>query len=74
MTRFTNTTGSQNRKINAARLTNHIVNLIAIIEDLDNQLTEWKKAADNGLGCDTPDELRNFINNITCLKQTQKLM
>jgi hypothetical protein len=65
MSRFTNTTGSQNRKINAARLTNHIVNLIAIIEDLDNQLTEWKKAADNGAGCDTPDELRTLLTIYT---------
>ena len=65
MTRFTNITKMQDVKIDAARLTNHIGNLISIIEDLDNQLTEWKKAADNGAGCDTPDELRTLLTIYT---------
>lgn len=32
------------------------------IRKLEAQVREWESAADNGSGCDTPEELRNFIN------------
>jgi hypothetical protein len=64
MSRFINTTSSQDDEINQARSKDHIENLMSIIEDLDNQLTEWKNAAERGSGCDTPEGLRNFINSI----------
>ena len=33
------------------------------IRNLEAELQAWKRAADNGAGCDTPEGLANFIYN-----------
>ena len=58
-----NTAPSQDREIAAAQTSPHIDNLVAIIESLDEKLTEWKNAA-RKLGCDTPDGLAEEADRI----------
>ena len=48
-----NISHSQNREIDDAR-SNHIENLVDIIVDLDDQVIDWKNAAD----CRDPGELK----------------
>jgi hypothetical protein len=60
---FTNTTASQDKEIAEAESANHIANLVAIIESLDSQITEWKSAASE-LRCSTPDQLRDKIREL----------
>ena len=60
-----NTSPEQDRQVKAAQSSDHLLNLLDIIEDLDGQLTEWKAAADAGSGCDTPEGLRSFINSLS---------
>jgi len=60
---FKNTTAGQDREIAEAESANHIANLVAIIESLDGQITEWKDAASE-LRCSTPDELRDKIRQL----------
>ena len=60
---YANTTRSQDKEISEAESgQQHISNLIAIINDLDNQITEWKEAT----GCSTPDEAVDKIFDLEC--------
>lgn len=36
------------------------------IRNLEAELQAWKRAADNGAGCDTPEGLAGFINCCNC--------
>lgn len=36
------------------------------IRNLEAELQAWKRAADNGAGCDTPEGLAAFINCCNC--------
>ena len=47
----------QLQELKAAQYDNHIANLVAIIEDLDKQITAWREAT----GCDTPEEVETKI-------------
>lgn len=47
----------QLQEIKTAQSDNHIANLVAIIEDLDKQITAWRECSE----CDTPEELKNTI-------------
>lgn len=58
-----NTTSSQDSEIKEAEASPHIQNLVAIIESLDLQITEWKSAAGEW-NCGTPEELRSRINQL----------
>ncbi len=58
-----NTTSSQDKEIKEAKDVPHIQNIIAIIESLDIQITEWKSAAGEW-NCGTPEELRQRINQL----------
>jgi hypothetical protein len=59
--RLTNTTQTQDRQIDNA--IQAFDNLMSIMEDLDNEITEWHDAA---LLCDcsSPDELKDAINQL----------
>jgi len=58
-----NTSSSQDREILEAETAPHISNLVAIINDLDEQIAAWKKAADEWQ-CSTPEELTNRIHQL----------
>lgn len=58
-----NTTSFQDSAIKDAEASDHIQNLIAIIEDLDSQITDWSSAAKEW-NCSTPEELRNRISQL----------
>ena len=58
-----NTTTAQDRAIADAQTSEHIQNLVAIIESLDETITEWKNAAGK-LGCETPDGLVEVADKI----------
>jgi len=58
-----NTTSAQDNEIRAAEASDHIQNLIAIIESLDLQLEEWQRAAGEW-SCDTPEALREHIRDL----------
>jgi len=47
----------QLQELKAAQSDNHIANLVAIIEDLDKQITVWRECSE----CDTPEELESKI-------------
>jgi hypothetical protein len=55
-----NTTTEQDREIKAAQSSDHVSNLVAIIEDLDAQLAAWKDAAD----CSEPSELKSKLERM----------
>lgn len=57
------TTPSQDREITNAQTSPHIQNLVAIIESLDEKITEWEDAAKK-LGCDTPEGLAEAADKI----------
>ncbi len=57
--RLTNTTQTQDRQIDNA--IQAFDNLISIMEDLDNEITEWHDAA-LLWDCDSPDALKDAIN------------
>ena len=57
------TTTRQDEEIKSAIASEHILKLVAIIEDLDSQMTEWEDAARLG-GFDTPEGLKDFIASI----------
>ena len=58
-----NTTTEQDREIKAAQSSDHVSNLVAIIEDLDGQLAAWKDAAD----CTEPSELKSKLERMASL-------
>lgn len=60
---FRNTTSSQDNDIRRAEESNHIQNLIEIIQSLDEQISEWKSAAGEW-SCETPDGLRSLRTQI----------
>ena len=53
-----NTYGSENRAIEAAKSATD--DLLDIIKRLDDLLEDWKEAS----GCDTPDELREKLEEL----------
>jgi S-methylmethionine-dependent homocysteine/selenocysteine methylase len=59
--RLTHTTQTQDREIDNA--SQAFDNLFSIMEDLDNEITEWSVAA-LLLDCSTPDELKDAINQL----------
>lgn len=48
-----NTSTQQDRQIQDAESSDHIRNLVAIIEDMDSQIVKWKEASN----CDSPEDL-----------------
>jgi S-methylmethionine-dependent homocysteine/selenocysteine methylase len=59
--RLTHTTQTQDRQIDNA--SQAFDNLFSIMEDLDNEITEWRVAA-LLLDCISPDELKDAINQL----------
>jgi len=59
--RLTHTTQTQDIQIDNA--SQAFDNLFSIMEDLDNEITEWRVAA-LLLDCSTPDELKDAINQL----------
>jgi hypothetical protein len=55
-----NTTIEQDLEIKAAQSSDHVSNLVAIIEDLDAQLAAWKDASD----CTEPSELKSKLERM----------
>jgi len=60
---FKNTSHSQDQEITNAENSAHITDLIAIIADLDGQISAWKRAAD-AWQCSEPEELANRIHQL----------
>jgi hypothetical protein len=58
-----NTTGNQDRAITSAQGASDIDNLIEIIQDLDQQITDWIQAAQSA-DCSTPEQLEEFLSRI----------
>ncbi len=52
-----NTSTQQDSQIREAQSSSHIDNLVAIIEDLDAQIVQWKEASD----CDSPEDLKQKL-------------
>jgi S-methylmethionine-dependent homocysteine/selenocysteine methylase len=59
--RLIHTTQTQDRQIDNA--SQAFDNLFSIMEDLDNEITEWRVAA-LLLDCISPDELQDAINQL----------
>jgi S-methylmethionine-dependent homocysteine/selenocysteine methylase len=59
--RLTHTTQTQDRQIDNA--SQAFDNLFSIMEDLDNEITEWRDAA-LLLDCISPDDLKDAINQL----------
>ncbi len=55
-----NTSGNQDAEIRKAE-GSHIENLIAIINDLDSQITAWKTASE---GCKDPGDLEAKLSDL----------
>jgi len=59
--RLQNTSQTQDREIEQA--IRSFDDLMSIMEDLDNEITEWRNAA-LLWDCSSPDELKDSINHI----------
>lgn len=58
-----NTSRDQDITIEDAKRSPHIENLCAIIDELDNQLSEWRHAAAKW-DCDSPEQLVSKIDSL----------
>jgi predicted nucleotide-binding protein len=59
--KLTNTSGNQDKTITKALENDNVIReLVDIIQDLDDQIEEWKMACD----CSSPDDLRKKLFNI----------